>query len=135
MEWGSLQKSRLGYFLLLYLRRLAWSGVMQTVHQDVHPGKSSILFLPMIDVYPSSMTCIFSTLTYVCKQARKYNVTLVVTFDQPLFWKAMLIIESEPTLEGPKKSCSQTWGTSHTEELPRMCWSFNGATVSHRFLK
>ncbi len=50
----------------------------------------------MIDLDPSNMTCIFSALNYICDQARKY-VTPVVTFDQPLFWKAMLIIESEPT--------------------------------------
>ena len=83
--------------LLLHSRRPAWSGMMQSVHQGVHPGKSSILFLPMIDLDPSNMSCIFSTLNYLCDQAKKFNVTPVITFDQPLFWKAMLIVESEPT--------------------------------------
>ena len=51
----------------------------------------------MIDLDPSNMSCIFSTLNYLCDQARKFNVTPVITFGQPLFWKAMLIVESEPT--------------------------------------
>ena len=39
--------------------RPAWSGMMQLVHQsDDHPGKSSISFLPMIDMNPSDETCI-----------------------------------------------------------------------------
>ena len=83
--------------LVLYSRRPAWSGLMQSIHQGAHPGRSSVLFLPMIDLDPNNMTCIFSTLNYVCDQAKVYNVTPVVTFDQPLFWKALLIIESEPS--------------------------------------
>ena len=67
--------------LLLHSRRPAWSGMMQIVHQGVHPGKSSILFLPMIDLDPSNMSCIFSTLNYLCDQAKKFNVTPVITFD------------------------------------------------------
>lgn len=89
--------------LLLHPRRPAWSGMMQSVHRGVHPGKSSILFLPMIDLDPSNMSCIFSTLNYLCDQAGKYNVTPVITFDQPLFWKAMVIIESQPTWSNLKK--------------------------------
>lgn len=77
--------------------RPAWSGMMQSVHRGNYPGKSAVQFLPMIDMDPTDMTCIFSTLTYVCDQARAYNVTPVITFDQPLWWKATMIIESEPT--------------------------------------
>ena len=75
----------------------AWSGMMQTVHQSSsHPGKSSVLFLPMIDMSSGDMSCIYSTLHYVCWQARLYGVTPIVTFDQPLYWKATLIQKSEP---------------------------------------
>ena len=78
-------------------KRPAWSGMMQAIHQGSYPGKSSVQFLPMIDLDPTDMSCIFSTLTYVCEQAKCYSVTPVVTFDQPLWWKASMIIESEPS--------------------------------------
>ena len=43
-------------------QRPAWSGVMQFVQRDGdHPGKSSVMFLPMIDMNPSDASCIYST--------------------------------------------------------------------------
>ena len=42
--------------------RPSWSGQMEMIHQGSHPGKSSIHFLPMIDMNPSDATCIFSPL-------------------------------------------------------------------------
>ena len=61
-----------------------------------HPGQSSIMFLPMIDLDPSDLTCIYSTLVFVSEQAKRYHVTPVITFDQPLWWKALMIIRNEP---------------------------------------
>ncbi len=75
--------------------RPGWLGMMQMMHKGQHPGKASVLLLPMIDMNPSDMTCINSTLTFVCEQAKQYNITPVITFDQPLFWKALTIITSE----------------------------------------
>jgi hypothetical protein len=69
---------------------------MQFVFKGEHPGKSSLLFLPMIDLSPSDPTCIYSTLTYVSKHAEKHNSIPIITFDQPLYWKALMIILSEP---------------------------------------
>ncbi len=60
--------------------------------------ESSVLFLLMIDLNPSDMTCVISTLWYIEKDAARYGVTTIVTFDQPFWWKAMLAIESELTL-------------------------------------
>ena len=37
-------------FLFHYLRKPTWSGMMQSLHQSVHQRKSSVLFLPMIDL-------------------------------------------------------------------------------------
>ena len=37
----------------------AWSGTMQFVHNGEHPAKGSIMFLPMIDMNPSDMICVF----------------------------------------------------------------------------
>ena len=67
------------------------------VHKGVHPGKSSVMFLPIIDMNPSDPTCVYSTLHYISKHAEKHNCTPIVTFDQPLFYKANAIIENEPS--------------------------------------
>ena len=54
------------------------------------------MFLPMIDMEPSNMTCIYSTLIFINEQAKRYSVTPVVTFDQPLCWKALMVVANEP---------------------------------------
>ena len=82
--------------LLLHSPRPAWSGMMQMLHDGQHPGQSSVMFLPMIDLDPSDPSCIYSTLKFVSSQAMQYNVTPVLTFDQPLYWKALTIICSQP---------------------------------------
>ena len=74
-----------------------WGGTMQLVLQGDHPGKSSVVFLPMIDMKPSDNTCIYSTLKFLSEHAQKHNVhTPIVTFDQPLWWKAYNLIQTEP---------------------------------------
>ena len=80
--------------------RPEWSGYMQMVNQGAHPGKSSVHFMPMIDLDPGDPNCIYSTLYFVCCQAKKQHMTPVVTFDQPLWWKAVGIVKEEP-----KNSC------------------------------
>lgn len=82
---------------LLQSPRPAWSGTMQMLLDGSHPGKSAIIFLPMIDMDPSDMSCIFSTLHFVANQAARYNVTPILTFDQPLWWKALRILRNEPS--------------------------------------
>lgn len=69
---------------------------MQLVHHGNHPGKSSVMFLPMIDMNPSDVTCVYSTLKYVREHAHRHDVTPIITFDQPLWWKALMIIVTEP---------------------------------------
>ena len=76
--------------------RPAWMGFMQDVSHEEHPGVASITFFPMIDLNPSDMTCVYSTLCLICSQASKYEVTPVVTFDQPLWWKAQIVVANEP---------------------------------------
>ena len=39
----------------------------------------------------------YSTLKFVSSQAGKYNVTPVLTFDQPLYWKVLTINRLQPT--------------------------------------
>lgn len=69
-----------------------WSGYMNIVYNQPKAQKSSISFLPLIDMNPSDNTCIISTLTYLVNQADKNNATPIITFDQPLYWKANKII-------------------------------------------
>ena len=61
-------------------------------NQQDHAGVSGITFLPMIDLNPTDMTCILSTLHFVKDLAAKREVTPVLTFDQPLYWKAQAIL-------------------------------------------
>lgn len=72
-----------------------WSGLMQMVRKGDYPGKSSVVFLPMIDMDPGDMSCIYTTLNYISSHASKYRQTAIVTFDQPLYWKAVTVISSE----------------------------------------
>ena len=79
-----------------------WSGMMQTVYNNSnlqHSGKASIRFLPIINIAPSDMTCILSTLLYLNKIAHDKKVPCIVTFDQPLYWKASQIIHEYKDLE------------------------------------
>lgn len=76
--------------------RPMWSGYMQSVCQGDHPPTSVVRMLPILDINPSDMSCIYSTLTFVCKQAELLNVkTPSITFDQPLFIKAVDIVAQE----------------------------------------
>ena len=54
------------------------------------------MFLPIIDINSSDTTCIYSTLAFVIEHARRHDVSPIITFDQPLWWKALMVIRSEP---------------------------------------
>lgn len=66
----------------------------------------------MIDMTPSDLSCVYSTLLFVCREARRYQRAHVMTFDQPLFWKAMTIIWNEPDIA---KSMEIRLGAFYTE--------------------
>lgn len=53
-----------------------WTGLMQMIQSETHPAKSSFTFLPMIDMSPSDMSCIYSTLRFIREQARQHDRTL-----------------------------------------------------------
>ena len=69
---------------------------MQMLHHGEYTGESSVMFLPMIDLDPSDPSCIYTTMKFVSSQARRYDATPILTFDQPLYWKALTIIPSQP---------------------------------------
>lgn len=93
--------------------RPGWSGFMQHVSEGIHPGASSVRLLPLIDMDPGDLSCIYSTLCFLTNHAKRYAVTPVVTFDQPLWWKATSIIENEKE-ESPLKSVVVRLGGFHT---------------------
>ena len=72
---------------------------MQAAMSGDHPGKASVAYLPIIDMPASNESCILSTLKFIDEHAKKHNVDPIVTFDQPLYWKAMMILETESTLK------------------------------------
>ena len=92
-----------------------WSGYMQLLHHNIpRSGKSSDIFLPMIDLSPSDPTCVRSTLEYIVDHAKRYNTTPVITFDQQLWWIAFMIIESQPK-ESPLRQIVLILGGFHTQ--------------------
>ena len=108
--------------LLFSTSRSAWAGMMQCVglHCNSHPGRSSVLFLPMIDMSSSGLSCINSTLNYIANHAHRHNIIPIVTFDQPLWWKALPIILSQP--EGSHiRSVVLRLGTFHME-MSNLSW-------------
>ena len=75
-----------------------WNGYMQLATGTAPDlkSKSTVTFLPIIDLTPSSPTCIYSTLQFIINEAKKAGITTPsVTFDQPLWLKAMGIIKEE----------------------------------------
>ena len=57
--------------------------------------------MPMTDMKSIDIRCKMSTLTFISKQAEQTGQSAVVTFDQPLYWKAMEIQmweQNEPPL-------------------------------------
>lgn len=98
----------------LTFKRPTWSAIMQKMMDNEFPGKSSIVFLPMIDMNPNDLTCINSTFHFVGKEAKAHNFKPILTFDQPLYWKAMQIIEMEPN-DSPLKSTILRLGGFHLE--------------------
>ena len=54
---------------MLKPQRPLWNGFMQMVHKCEHPGQSSVIFMPMIDMESSDESCILSTMHFVTEQA------------------------------------------------------------------
>ena len=71
--------------------------MMTDIHQgDEHPGQSSVKYLPMIDMYFGDKTCILLTLEFLIGLVSMHHLTPVITFGQPLYWKATVIIQESP---------------------------------------
>ena len=96
--------------------------MMQAVNHGTHPGKSSVTFLPMIDMDASDMSCVYSTIRSVAADCRRQHLKSILTFDQPLWRKAQLIIANEP--RDSDLSSVASWRILHIYEfswLHRQC--------------
>lgn len=85
--------------LLMKIKRPQWSGLMQMIYKGDHPGTSSVMYLPMIDMDPNDLSCIYSALKFISQHTRQHQSCPVITFDQPLWWKAFTLVESSPELQ------------------------------------
>ena len=62
--------------------------------------KSSVLFLPMIPLNPTTLDCVYSTLKFIKEHAAKNNRLPICTFDQALWWKALQVLNSPQSDHG-----------------------------------
>ena len=72
------------------------SGYMTEVCSGEYPGKSTVSLLPIIDLNPGDLSCIYSTLMFIIDQSKRINVKIpVITFDQPLWLKATEVVNAK----------------------------------------
>ena len=89
--------------------------MMHFLHKGDHLGKAFVVFLPMIDMNPSdTTTCIYPTLKFISEHARHHEVPPIITFNQPLWWKALMIVTTEPSGSDLKRIVLHLGGF-HTE--------------------
>ena len=63
------------------------------VSRGDYPGKVMVHMLPIIDLDPNDMSCIYSNLSFIIQQFQELELqTPVVTFDQLLWIKANEIV-------------------------------------------
>ena len=73
--------------------RCSWSGFVQSVCDGDRPGVASVNFRPIVNLQPTQENCIYTTLLFITNQAAALQAkTPCVTFDQPLFIKAVDIV-------------------------------------------
>ena len=74
-----------------------WSGFMHDLNADGSvPQVTDIRVLPIIDQNPNDLICIYSTLQFISDQSAKLAIpSPCITFDHPLWLKAVNIIHSE----------------------------------------
>ena len=74
--------------------------------------------------------------TYIlCEHAARYNVTPIITCDQPLLWKSLQVIEGQPE-NNPLLSIVLRLGEFHTETsfIGSICYLMSGSGL-HELLE
>lgn len=74
-----------------------WKGYMQCVTAGNFSEKTTVVTLPFINAPPSDYSAVFTALLYASEMCENINQkSLIVTFDQPLYWKAREIVAAAP---------------------------------------
>ena len=96
---------------------------MQMIHIGEHPEQASVIFMPMIDMKSSDESYILSTMHFVTEHAKRCNISLVLTFDQPLYWKGVEIQQCEDDTNPLKDIVFRIWWASCVNELSWFYWT------------
>ena len=73
-----------------------WSGYMTEVCRGEYPGKSTVSLLPITDLNPGDLSCVYSTLMFIIDQSKRIIVKIpVITFDQSLWLKATDVVNAK----------------------------------------
>ena len=84
------------YFRNSSNHRPNWSGYIQNISKGEYPDQSKITYLLIIDLNPTKEKCTYSALLFIQEQAKTLNIiTPCITFDQPLWLKAVEITQSK----------------------------------------
>ena len=65
----------------------------EMLHHKQYTGEPSAMLLPMINLDPSYPYSIYTAMQFVSYQAKQNDATLILTFDQTLYWKALTNIQ------------------------------------------
>ena len=77
------------------VKRPSWAGFNDSLVRNRPAQGSDIRILPIIDLNPNNASCIYSTLVFIANESQKLCIkTPTVTFDQPLWLKAVNIVTS-----------------------------------------
>ena len=68
--------------------------MQQVFNKNEEVSKTSVIFLPMIDLNPNDLRCVYSTLRFVEDNTKKLGRTPICTFDQALWWNALQVLSS-----------------------------------------
>lgn len=72
--------------------RSSWNGFMSTVKTNKLTVDSNIIPLPFVNMDPGNLNTIYTALLFAAEKCKHYKKPCIVTFDQPLFQKAVDIV-------------------------------------------
>ena len=111
--------------------RPGWKGYMSMVSSGDYPGKSTVHMLPIIDLGPNKVSCIYSNLSFIIQQSQELELqTPISTFDQSLWIKA----NKNCTCKVYEYS-SHLWRFSNHDNFYREYWFFNEWVRSSRIIE
>lgn len=96
-----------------------WKGYMTTITTGDYSEKTRVITLPIINAPPSNYDTIYTALHYACelnqgtdKDDQSNHPKVIITFDQPLYWKAREIVAAAP-LDSKISNCIVRLGGFH----------------------